>query len=452
MKVLIIGGGASGMMAALSALENPNNTVTLLERQSRVGKKLLATGNGRCNLTNRNIRLSHYHGEQPEFARFALESFYVGRTLAFFERLGLLTVTEDSGKVYPLSDQASSVLDVLRFALEAQGANIVTSCDIVEVKHKARGYEALSATGETYFGDKLIIACGGAAGKKLGGSKSGYHLLEQLGHSTTALFPSLTQIKTDPTYVKALKGVRADAHVQLRKDGETLQDSFGEVQFTDFGLSGPEAFTLSRMAATGGEGQELALDFFREYGDSVLLDMLQEKREKLPELAAEDLFAGMLQSRLGRMIVKRAGLKYQTKLKELTDEQLLFCDDPDELPVVVRPALGSDALELVRIAQGIGLGISERTAHRILAGQIEPCKTLLSKIVPEKPAVQKNVDIYRDSRGLKVSREDLGQFSRSLESSFRDLAEKYYLDLKDHPKIRVSKDSISVKFEIEKEL
>ena len=227
MKVLIIGGGASGMMAALSALENPNNTVTLLERQSRVGKKLLATGNGRCNLTNRNIRLSHYHGEQPEFARFALESFYVGRTLAFFERLGLLTVTEDSGKVYPLSDQASSVLDVLRFALEAQGANIVTSCDVIEVKHKARGYEALSATGETYFGDKLIIACGGAAGKKLGGSKSGYHLLEQLGHSTTALFPSLTQIKTDPTYVKALKGVRADAHVQLRKDGETLQDSFG---------------------------------------------------------------------------------------------------------------------------------------------------------------------------------------------------------------------------------
>ena len=107
MKVLIIGGGASGMMAALSALENPENTVTLLERQSRVGKKLLATGNGRCNLTNRNIRLSRYHGEQPEFARFALEIFYVGRTLAFFERLGLLTVTEDSGKVYPLSDQAS---------------------------------------------------------------------------------------------------------------------------------------------------------------------------------------------------------------------------------------------------------------------------------------------------------------------------------------------------------
>ena len=325
MKVLIIGGGASGMMAALSALENPENSVTLLERQGRVGKKLLATGNGRCNLTNRDIRLTHYHGQQPEFARFALENFYVGRTLAFFERLGLLTVTEDSGKVYPLSDQASSVLDVLRFAMQARGANVVTSCDVVEIRHKARGFEAVSATGEKYFGDKLIVACGGAAGKKLGGSKSGYHLLSQLGHSCTEILPSLTQIRTDPAFVKALKGVRADAHVRLRRDGRTVQESFGEVQFTDFGLSGPEAFSLSRAAATGGEGQELALDFFREYGDSVLLDMLQEKRMNLPELAAEDLFAGMLQSRLGRMIVKRAGLKYQTKLHELTDEQLLAC-------------------------------------------------------------------------------------------------------------------------------
>ena len=217
------------------------------------------------------------------------------------------------------------MLDVLRFALDARGANVVTSCDVIEVKHKARGYEALCATGEKYFGDKLIIACGGAAGKKLGGSKSGYHLLSQLGHSCTELLPSLTQIKTDPTYVKALKGVRADAHVRLRKDRQTVQDSFGEVQFTDFGLSGPEAFTLSRAAATGGENQELALDFFREYGDGVLLDMLQEKRANLPALAAEDLFSGMLQSRLGKMIVKRAGLKYQTPLQSLNDEQLLAC-------------------------------------------------------------------------------------------------------------------------------
>ena len=388
MKVLIIGGGASGMMAALSALENPENTVTLLERQSRVGKKLLATGNGRCNLTNRNIRLSRYHGEQPEFARYALESFYVGRTLAFFERLGLLTVTEDSGKVYPLSDQASSVLDVLRFAMQARGAQVISSCDVVEVKHKARGYEAISATGEKCFGDKLIIACGGAAGKKLGGSKSGYHLLSQLGHSCTELYPSLTQIKTEPTFVKALKGVRADAHVRLRKDGQTVQDSFGEVQFTDFGLSGPEAFTLSRAAATGGERQDLALDFFREYGESVLLDMLQEKRENLPELLAEDLFAGMLQSRLGRMIVKRAGLKYQTPLKDLTDEQLRDCVKIGKwFTLNVTGVMGFDSAQV--------------TAGGVPTAEFDP-RTLESTINPGLFACGEVLDIDADCGGFNL--------------------------------------------------
>ena len=309
MKVLIIGGGASGMMAALSALENPDNSVTLLERQSRVGKKLLATGNGRCNLTNRNIRLTHYHGQQPEFARFALESFYVGRTLAFFERLGLLTVTEDSGKVYPLSDQASSVLDVLRFALDARGANVVTSCDVIEVKHKARGYEALCATGEKYFGDKLIIACGGAAGKKLGGSKSGYHLLSQLGHSCTELLPSLTQIKTDPTYVKALKGVRADAHVRLRKDGQTVQDSFGEVQFTDYGLSGICIMQLSGLLAPGRGPKRpvVALDLFPALSETELAALFAQRVGLLGSEAAE-FWLGLLPAKLGRALWADSGL------------------------------------------------------------------------------------------------------------------------------------------------
>ena len=388
MKVLIIGGGASGMMAALSALENPNNTVTLLERQSRVGKKLLATGNGRCNLTNRNIRLSHYHGEQPEFARFALESFYVGRTLAFFERLGLLTVTEDSGKVYPLSDQASSVLDVLRFALEAQGANIVTSCDIVEVKHKARGYEALSATGETYFGDKLIIACGGAAGKKLGGSKSGYHLLEQLGHSTTALFPSLTQIKTDPTYVKALKGVRADAHVQLRKDGETLQDSFGEVQFTDFGVSGPAVFEVSRAAAAGKGGLTLHLDLLRSLNLGETAALLRRRRAAMPHLTTENLLTGVLHNRLGRTLVRYAGYDLTTPLPELAEADLqAIAAAVHDFALPVQGTLGFDGAQV--------------TAGGIRTAEFDP-QTLQSRLVPGLYAAGEVLDIDGDCGGYNL--------------------------------------------------
>ena len=139
MKVLIIGGGASGMAAALSAARDPANSVTLLERQARVGRKLLATGNGRCNLTNRELGPEHYHGEQPEFALPALRAWGVEATLAEFRRLGLVTVTEPGGRVYPFSDQANSVVDVLRFALDAAGVTVVCGCEVCEVKKTARG-------------------------------------------------------------------------------------------------------------------------------------------------------------------------------------------------------------------------------------------------------------------------------------------------------------------------
>ena len=387
MKVLIIGGGASGMMAALSALENPDNSVTLLERQSRVGKKLLATGNGRCNLTNRNIRLTHYHGQQPEFARFALESFYVGRTLAFFERLGLLTVTEDSGKVYPLSDQASSVLDVLRFALDARGANVVTSCDVIEVKHKARGYEALCATGEKYFGDKLIIACGGAAGKKLGGSKSGYHLLSQLGHSCTELLPSLTQIKTDPTYVKALKGVRADVLARLRQNGQLIAQEAGEVQFTDFGLSGPVAFSLSRAAGLL-DGAELSLDFLRAYAPEDVDALLKDKRAAMGELPAEDFLSGILPSRLGSVVMRRALEQLQRPSNGLTDAELAQVGR--QLRYFTLPVTGVNGMDSAQV-----------TAGGVPTNEFDP-RTLESRLAPGVFATGEVLDIDGDCGGYNL--------------------------------------------------
>ena len=163
MKVIILGGGASGLMAALSAARDARNTVTILERQSRVGRKLLATGNGRCNLTNLQLSPARYHGQDPAFAQAALTRFGVQDTLEFFRGLGLLTVAEDSGRVYPLSDQANSVLDVLRFAAEQAGVQTVCGFDAQSVRKKARGYQLTAADGTGFFADKLIIACGGCA-------------------------------------------------------------------------------------------------------------------------------------------------------------------------------------------------------------------------------------------------------------------------------------------------
>ena len=175
MRVLVIGGGAAGMMAALTAAEN-GHAVTLLERQGRVGRKLMATGNGRCNLTNHHVSPAHYHGETPDFCRHALAAFDVGSTLLYFAGLGLLTTAEDSGRVYPFSNMAGSVLDVLRFALENSGIDLHTGCVVTGIKKKGNTFLVRTESGEEFTADRVILAAGGAAGGKVGGVMDGYQL------------------------------------------------------------------------------------------------------------------------------------------------------------------------------------------------------------------------------------------------------------------------------------
>ena len=185
--ILIIGGGASGMMAALTASERAEQRVILLERQARVGRKLLATGNGRCNLTNIHAGLPHYHGEDAQFAAPALQAFSAADTLDWFRSNGLLTVTESSGRVYPLSNSANSVLDVLRIAI-AERANIDLRTGVcVTALRRERGGFVAETEGEAIRADKVIVACGGMAGGKLGGVQDGYNLLGSLGHTRTPL-------------------------------------------------------------------------------------------------------------------------------------------------------------------------------------------------------------------------------------------------------------------------
>ena len=193
MVIGIIGGGASGMAAALAAAENPNVQVFLFERQARVGRKLQATGNGRCNLTNLHALEGGYHGQTPSFAARALTAFGPQATLEWFRGLGLYTVAEPSGKVYPYSDQANSVVDVLRFALERPNITLHTGFEVQKLRAENGGF-TVSNGEQNYFCDKLIVACGGLAGTKLGGTMAGYKLLGKLGHKSTRLRPALVQI------------------------------------------------------------------------------------------------------------------------------------------------------------------------------------------------------------------------------------------------------------------
>ena len=375
------------MMAALSAAENGGRRVILLERQQRAGRKLLATGNGRCNLTNINAAPENYHGEQPGFADYALERFTPEHTLAFFHSLGLLTVTEDSGRVYPLSDSANSVLDVLRFALEKSGVELRCSCTVRSVCRSGRGYH-VSADGLELEADYVIVACGGAAGEKLGGVMDGYELLKALGHKRTKLLPSLVQLITDTDYPRALKGVRADTGLTLRCGGDIVARSEGELQFTERGVSGPAAFDISRSAAfCGGEGR-LSVDFLRRYEPSQVRDMLKSRRETLPELDCAELFTGMLHNRLGRMLVKCAGIEAALPLKLLSDaalERALSVCRNFELRV-----LGTEGFDKAQV-----------TAGGVKTGGIDP-RTMQSWFMPGLFVCGELLDVDGDCGGFNL--------------------------------------------------
>ena len=386
MKVLILGGGASGMMAALRAAQDQSNAVTILERQARVGRKLLATGNGRCNLSNRALTLDNYHGQTPAFAKDALARFGVDRTLAFFRSLGLLTVTEPGGKVYPLSDQANSVVDVLRFALQQAGVAVECGFDVQSVKKKARGYEVSGADGRKFFGDRLIVACGGCAGKALGGTMSGYELLSQLGHTRTALHPSLTQIRTDPAPIRGLKGVRADGRVRLRANGQTVQEDAGEIQFTETGVSGPVAFALSRAAGQTQAG-ELLLDLLRNYTKDDVFALLLARKEAFSQLAGEECLAGMLHPRLGKTLCRARGLS-DAPLAATPDETLRLL--ANDVKCFALRVTGVSGFESAQVTVG-GVRTAEFRAD-----------TLESRVAPGVFACGEVLDIDGDCGGYNL--------------------------------------------------
>ena len=309
------------MMASLTAAEDKSRRVILLERQQRVGRKLLATGNGRCNLTNTGAAPSNYHSENPGFADFALGSFTPQDTLDFFLSLGLVTVTEYGGRVYPLSNSANSVVDVLRFALEEAGVELKSACAAKELRREKSGFTVI-CEGESLHADKLILACGGAAGAKLGGVSDGYELLKPLGHKRTKLYPALVQLVTEPEYPRALKGVRAEAALRLCQGGAELCRSRGELQFTEKGISGPAAFDISRQAAVLGENGMIYVDFMPDHKAGELRRLLSRRCAGLPRLAAAELFTGMVHNRLGKMLVKYSGIEQLRPLSALTEQEL----------------------------------------------------------------------------------------------------------------------------------
>ncbi len=317
MKIAIIGGGASGLACAIECgrkaeREKKNVSITVYESADRVGKKILVTGNGRCNMMNENEM--PYFGDGA-FTRFALETYNVESNLSFFASMGLYTRSDSEGRVYPLGNQASGVLDALRFECERLGVEFICSKAVTAVKKSGNGFDVCC---KKY--DKVVLSCGGKAGVK--GYQS-YDLLKNLGHSVITPSPALTKINVkDTKYVKQLKGIRHKGDLTLYIDGRRTASESGEVQFTDYGLSGICVMQLSSYI-TREKSKDIKITFDTvpdfSYGE---FESAIEKICRNGSLTCENLLTGFMPKKLGSIILKICGISLTDNASALSEKQI----------------------------------------------------------------------------------------------------------------------------------
>ncbi len=324
-KVGIIGGGAAGMTAAIAAARQ-GAEVTVLEGNDRVGRKLLVTGNGKCNLGNRRLALEQYYTEQPQRLKGFLEQFGTEETAAFFQGIGLL-VKEKNGYLYPACEQASAVLDVFRYELAALGIHVACGCKAERLLPGKKGGRIVvkDAKGQSFSFDSVVLACGGKAAPRTGSDGSGFRLAAQAGHSLLPSVPALVQLKCREPYFKAVSGVRADAMIRVWKDGECIAKERGELQLTDYGISGIPVFQLSRQVnyiLLEQEEVEVTVDFLPDYGQGEY-EALQAGRKLLQcGRTVEEFFTGMLHKKLMLQFIKLAGLKPGGNVEEAGEAEI----------------------------------------------------------------------------------------------------------------------------------
>ncbi len=319
LKVIVIGGGASGMLSACVAAQNGAN-VTILERNNRVGKKILATGNGRCNYTNTTANVTDYNNQ--EFVSYGLSVFTPSRTMDFFKELGIEPKVEKEGKAYPLSEQASSIIDVFLYELNRLNVNIVTEAKVISVIRRKSSFTVYLEDGTSFDGDKVILATGGKAMPKSGSDGSGYQLAEDLKHNITKVFPALVKLKLDSPYLKHLQGIKMPTRVSLVHKGETLQTEEGDVLFGNYGISGPTILQLSRQAMNlynKGEKVYIKLQLVQQLNKKEVAERFSNSKEK----AVDFSLVGLINKRYISAIIKEAKIEKQnTLVKDLSTKQL----------------------------------------------------------------------------------------------------------------------------------
>lgn len=320
--VIIIGGGAAGLCCAVNIKQkNPNLSVRVLEGMPRVLKKLSVTGNGRCNITNKNIELSRYHGENVRFCQYALEKYNLSVVTEFFESIGVPFVFEGD-KAYPASLQAGSVVDCLRFAAEDLGIIIHTDTKITNIQTLKNEYR-IWADKLSFNAKNVVIATGLlSGGEKYGCDGNMFSLLRKSGFKTVKTTPAIVQIKTVNDITKQLKGIKVDAVATLKSEEKVIREDFGEVLFCDYGLSGPPIMQISREVARENSQMSICLDIMPQTDFNKLVARITGRVKIMPKRPLEEFFTGFINKRLGQVILKSVGCKLSDKAETLNSNTI----------------------------------------------------------------------------------------------------------------------------------
>ncbi|MDA0334207.1 MAG: NAD(P)/FAD-dependent oxidoreductase [bacterium] len=324
-QTLVVGGGPAGMMAAIQAAEAGRGKVVLLEGGAALGRKILISGNGRCNLLNVDgDDPSHYHGSQPRFVRPALMAFPVQETLRFFTELGIETKQEKRGRLFPMSDEARSVVEVLVDRLATAGVEVHTGARVDRLQQLDTGGFAVSTSaGVRHEAAQVVVSSGGVSVPKLGADDSGMALVEALGHTRTALYPGLVALESSDPWVRRMQGVRAWARVQAQPGKATIVDT-DDLLFTKYGVSGFTILNLSarvvrHLRETG--PLELTVALLPEHSTEAASELLQQRWDRHPHRNLALSLAGLLHAKIARALLDKAGLDAEMLVAAVTKQQ-----------------------------------------------------------------------------------------------------------------------------------
>ena len=396
--VIILGGGAAGMAAAIACGEAaPEAKVLLLEKKDRLGKKLLATGNGRCNIGNALAAPGHYHsvaGDAASFVQPALRAFPPASNRQFFQSVGVVYRQEEEGKEYPYSNQASAVLDCLRQRLAALSVQVQCGVAVERILPQKRGGFLLQSPAGQFTCQNLLLTLGGVASPQLSHSQGFEGLVRPLGHTVSPLFPALVQVKTANQLPKALKGTKLPAEIRLYQQEQEIAAAAGELLFTEYGISGPPVFQISRWASANAalkqpSPQMVAMDFIPDFYLPRVEQLLRERQQTLGG-SLEQFLTGWLPKRLGQQLLKQLGYGPLSRpASALTQPQLAAL--AKAMKGLQLPVTGVTGWQHAQVMAG-GFNLAE----------FDPC-TLASRLQPGLYAAGEVLDIDGDCGGYNLT-------------------------------------------------